>query len=119
MKCLKTLAYFSSINPSTSLVEKEGGQQLFLNVLVIEKGIRVLGYIVFKKFTYTDRYLHKEYDHHPVQKWVVMRSLLDRTLWYVSSSFFMKHWNTSVYGLLGGREKEQHKTNQISAVANA
>ena len=47
---------------------EENGKLPFLDVLVSKKADGTLGHQVYKKPTYTDKYLHAESDHHPAQK---------------------------------------------------
>ena len=59
-------------------MEKEhDGELSFLDVLVIREGSR-LGHKVYRKPTHTDRYLHKNSNHHPCQKRGVIKSLTER-----------------------------------------
>ncbi|XP_054709749.1 uncharacterized protein LOC129219384 [Uloborus diversus] len=58
-------------------MEKESNNQLpFLDVLVTKKEDGTLGHQVYRKPTHTDRYLHKNSNHHQRQKMAVINTLM-------------------------------------------
>ncbi|XP_054853995.1 uncharacterized protein LOC129342319, partial [Eublepharis macularius] len=60
-------------------MEKEiEGKLPFLDTWVIRKANFQLGHKVYRKPTHTDRYLHKNSNHHPRQKRGIMKTLVDR-----------------------------------------
>ncbi|XP_072845561.2 calmodulin-lysine N-methyltransferase isoform X3 [Pogona vitticeps] len=60
-------------------MEKEReGQLPFLDVMVLRKTDLRLGHKVYRKPTHTDRYLHKNSNHHPWQKRGIIKTLVDR-----------------------------------------
>jgi len=54
----------------------KNGKLPFLNVLVSKKADGTLGHQVYRKLTYTDRYLHES--HHLAQKQSAINSLVHR-----------------------------------------
>ncbi|XP_060519135.1 uncharacterized protein LOC132697596 [Cylas formicarius] len=73
------LQHLNSQHPSIQFtMETENDQQLaFLDVLVRKRGNK-LGHTVYRKPTHTDRYLHALSNHHPSQKYGVIRTLTER-----------------------------------------
>jgi hypothetical protein len=51
----------------------------FLDVLVSRRPDGSLGYMVYRKPTHTDLYLHAESEHHPSQKQAVLKTLIHGT----------------------------------------
>ncbi|XP_062837651.1 uncharacterized protein LOC134299269 [Anolis carolinensis] len=76
----KFLDHLNSIHPNIQFtMEKEKeGKLPFLDVLVIRKPNQQLGHTVYRKPTHTDRYLHKNSNHHPSQKRSTIKALTDR-----------------------------------------
>nr|XP_060615668.1 uncharacterized protein LOC132765391 [Anolis sagrei ordinatus] len=74
------LDHLNSIHPNIQFtMEKENeGRLPFLDVLVIRKPDQQLGHTVYRKPTHTDRYLHKNSNHHPSQKRSTIKALADR-----------------------------------------
>nr|XP_060622650.1 uncharacterized protein LOC132769734 [Anolis sagrei ordinatus] len=74
------LEHLNSIHPNIQFtMEKEKeGRLPFLDVLVIRKPDQQLGHTVYRKPTHTDRYLHKNSNHHPSQKRSTIKALADR-----------------------------------------
>lgn len=74
------LRHLNSIHPRIQFtMEKEANGKLpFLDVLVSRKENGSLGHQVFRKPTHTDRYLHKDSNHHHGQKRAMMKILVDR-----------------------------------------
>ena len=69
-------------------MEKEiEGQLLFLDVVVICKADLLLGHKVYSKPTHTDRYLHKNSNHHSRQKRGIIKTLVDHANQDFSISF--------------------------------
>lgn len=73
------LQHLNGQHPSIQFtMEIESDQQLaFLDVLVRKRGNK-LGHTVYRKPTHTDRYLHALSNHHPSQKYGVIRTLTER-----------------------------------------
>ncbi|KAJ4448198.1 hypothetical protein ANN_10212 [Periplaneta americana] len=63
----------------TMETEKDG-QLPFLDVLVYRQENGALGHKVYRKPTHTDRYLHKDSNHHPRQKRAMIKTLFDRAI---------------------------------------
>nr|XP_060617816.1 uncharacterized protein LOC132767173 [Anolis sagrei ordinatus] len=74
------LDHLNSIHPNIQFtMEKENeGRLPFLDVLVIRKPDQQLGHTVYRKPTHTNRYLHKNSNHHPSQKRSTIKALADR-----------------------------------------
>nr|XP_060615776.1 uncharacterized protein LOC132765511 [Anolis sagrei ordinatus] len=74
------LDHLNSIHPKIQFtMEKENeGRLPFPDVLVIRKPDQQLGHTVYRKPTHTDRYLHKNSNHHPSQKRSTIKTLADR-----------------------------------------
>ena len=59
--------------------EVEANNKLaFLDVLLSRK--EKLGHTVYMKLMYTDRYLHRKFNHHPCQKYGVIKTLTERAM---------------------------------------
>ena len=74
------LAHLNQVHPRIQFtVERETDNQLaFLDVLVLRRTDGSLGHKVYRKPTHTNRYLHKQSNHHPSQKRAVLKTLVDR-----------------------------------------
>ena len=57
---------------------EENGKLPFLDILISKKADGTLGHQVYRKPTHTDRYLHAESHHHPLQKQSAINSLVHR-----------------------------------------
>ena len=81
-------------------MEKENNKQLaFLDVLVTRLDNLKLGHKVYRKTTHTDRYLHKNSNHHPSQKRGVIKSLFDRATRICEPQYLeeeLQHINTAL-----------------------
>lgn len=76
----KFLEHLNSIHPNIqfTMEVENNGELPFLDVLVSRKEDGSLGHRVYRKPTHTDRYLHKDSNHHPRQKMSVIKTLAHR-----------------------------------------
>ncbi|XP_054709417.1 uncharacterized protein LOC129219122 [Uloborus diversus] len=65
-------------NIQFTMETENDGKLPFLDVLVSRRDDGSLGHRVYRKPTHTDRYLHKDSNHHPRQKRGVMKTLFVR-----------------------------------------
>jgi len=74
------LTHINSIHKNIQFtMETENNNKLpFLDVLVSRREDGTLGHCVYRKPTHTDRYLHKDSNHHPRQKRAVLKTLFVR-----------------------------------------
>ncbi|XP_049941353.1 uncharacterized protein LOC126418579 [Schistocerca serialis cubense] len=72
--------HLNSINSRIQFTMEEvvDGKLHFLDVLVFRNENGSLGHSVYRKPTHTDRYLHRDSNHHPQQKRGVIKTLADR-----------------------------------------
>ena len=100
------LAHLNQVHPRIQFtVERETDNQLaFLDVLVLRRTDGSLGHKVYRKPTHTNRYLHKQLNHHPSQKRAVLKTLVDRARRICAVSYT----HLDVYkrqGLTSGRDQ--------------
>jgi len=82
----------------------------FLDVLVFKKADNTLGHQVYKKSTHTDRYLHAESHHHPVQKQLAINLLVVFT---ISDK---EHLQTELNHLKRTLQKNRHDKKDINKI---
>lgn len=63
-----------------TMERESGGKLAFLDVLVLRRAGGGLGHTVYRKPTHTDRYLHRDSNHHPRQKRALVKTLVDRAV---------------------------------------
>lgn len=70
----------NNIHPSIQFTMEvdQNWRLIFLDVLVYKKAGGVLGHTVYRKRTHTDRYLHKNSNHHLGQEEDIIQTLTER-----------------------------------------
>jgi len=93
---------------------EENKKSPFLDVLVTKKAdvLNTLGHQVYRKPTHTDRYLHAESHHHPVQKQSAINSLVHRAF----IIFDKEHLQVELNHLKQALQKNGHDKKDISKI---
>jgi hypothetical protein len=79
---VRFLDHLNSVHPKIQFtMEREADNELsFLDVLARRRADGSLGHLVYRKPTHTDRYLHRDSNHHPRQKQAMVKTLVDRAM---------------------------------------
>jgi len=84
----------------------------FLDVLVTKKADNTLSHQVYRKPTYTDRYLHAELHHHLTQKQSAINSFIYRA--FIISD--KEHLQTELNHLKQALQKNRHDKKNINKI---